>query len=742
MASDPTVTMPDGTKTDERPLVPIDPSTIQDPRSRPATFSVSEAHRNQAGVDFITRLAASFAVSEGGRRQIIESRLPPDHTVVDTEEGMGVMGPEGYVRLVDPSQLEFSDYADWAGELPEMFGGTFGAHLGIRSGAGTGIFAPIATPVLGVTAAGAGSSLGRQARLMLAQMLGSKETESGAGSAFLEGGLGEMIPQALGVGGKVIEKTVLTPVAKTLKKMGAGKQAGKDVVEATKLMAEELGIPVESLTPGMKTELPLVHFASARAEGHPVTARMWTTEIDRPWIEALHEAFGRIRNGFSVGLRNDKRHMGLDWPIKSSIDAERFAGNLVRQAEGTRSLTKELADQAWEQFVGYAPQGMNTPVTPTRMISYLNKLASRGAKFKATQKGVLKNVSDLLEDAKRVETLQDLDDLRSIIGEQIYEKGMYDRHGPAVYSEIMNDMDDVIAEWGPSLGSESYQLYRSLWRQQHKINNSRVVKKIFGSKMEIDTELLDDAAVKVFRSGSKEGIRRFKKMIGADILVPEQATSIHHVRGSYIFDQMKQLFMDRLMLESFTEATAGRGLGFSGSILQRKLFREIGEDGLNNIFGEQSTRQLKLFTKLMENENVARSIYGNFSNTALHNEMSQALGILRPYEWVKAMARLKGEKMVAKSLVKQQAEAKVLGQEFWTEGRVPDVSEKLRQLGRKTPFEGYQKWHPFLEGLGFKGPQIRTMVRAASQAAVRSGGPPSDDSARSLLTPGSGRPQQ
>ena len=611
------------------------------------------------------------------------------------------------MRLVDPSSLELADvFADPVGDIPEIATAT---AAGTATAMATLPAGPVVAGPSTVIAGGAGSALGRTMRQTIANMLGANENYgTGSQQAFLEGVYGEMMPAGGMAALRGLQRGVVNPVAKWFRRLGA------ETDPVAKGLASDLGIPESTLKPGMITESPYVRFGEARLSQHPVTADMYTKEIDRPFIQALHGALSNIRKSFGMGLRKTKKNLGLEWPIKSNIDIDRFSGNLVRQVEGTRALTKDLADVAWDEFVASAPRGGQTPVIMTNLLNYISTYGQKALKFPKAQKGVLKNLIDLGDDVKNIDNLTDLDDFRSILGEQIYEKDMYGRHGPRLYRAVMDDLDDNIAQWGAA--SESYQLYRNLWRRQHVLNDSKLVKKIFGRGMDIDMELLDDAAVKVFRSGSKEGIRRFKQAIGADTFFPEQAKTMHHLRGQFVWDQMKQLFMDKVLLESFTEATAGRGLGFSGSIFSKKLFRDIGENNLNELFGREATQQLKKLGHLLNIEGVAERMYGNFSNTAMHNDLSGLYAILTPYQWVKNVSQLKGERVIGKQLIKTQKEGALFGREYFTEGRAPNLAAKAHDYASTRPFEN------LLKRLGFRGPQLRTIIRALSQTTTHLSG--------------------
>ena len=685
-------------------LVAVPDGQILDPELTETMFEPTDG---ESGVDFITRLASSFAVTDKGRNRIIESRLPQGHHLVSTKQGMAIADPDGNVRLVDPFSLELADiFADPVGDIPEI-------GLSTAAGTATALATFPAGPVVSgpstVIAGGAGSALGRITRQTIANMLGANENYgTGSQQAFLEGAYGEMIPAGGMVALRGLQRFPVNPVAKWFKSIGA------ETDPIAKNLAKDLGIPESKLKPGMITESPYVRFGEARLGQHPVTADMYTKEIDRPFIQALHNTLSNVRKSFGMGLRKTKRGLGLEWPIKSNIDIDRFSGNLVRQVENTRAMTKDLADTAWNEFVQSAPQGGQTPVMMTNLLNYISTYGQKSAKFRRSQKGVLKNLIDLADDVQNVENLADLDNLRSILGEQIYEKDMYGRHGSQLYRAIMDDLDDNIAQWGTP--SEAYQLYRNLWRRQHTLNQSGLVKKIFGRSMDIDEELLDDAAVKVFRSGSKEAIRRFRQAIGADTFFPEQAKTMHHLRGQFVWDQMKQLFIDRVLLESFTQAAEGRGMKFAGTMFTKKLFREIGEDNLNELFGREATQQLKKLGQLLNIEGVSDRMYQNFSNTAMHNDLAGLYAILTPIRWLRNVSKLKGEQIVGKQLVKTQEEGALLGREYFTEGRSPNLAAWAHKKGGTRPFEN------LLKRLGYRGPQLRTIIRAISQTGTHLSG--------------------
>jgi len=657
---------------------------------------------NEPAIGWGLRALQSFALTPEGKKKILSQYLDDGEEIVWLKDmkQLGIRDKQGDLRLTDPSGWGdiIGDIADLVGYLPEVVYGTAGGLMGAGGGS-------IAMPGVGTVAgmiagAGGGAMLGRATQTSVADMFGAQEKPPGfgaLGAAFSRGALGEAMGQ---VGARAVGfglQQAVKPFAKWFGKMGV---SGEN--QAIRQAAKELGIPVNLLPASALTESNMLRRGEQYVRQGVLTTDIIKEHIDEPFNRALLKSFGELRES----IRGLPIHQGEPWlyhpnfPLRAGIDLGDFEDAVVRQVVDSREATGHFIDVAYKELTKLVPE--STPVEMPNTAAFLGKWTSGLAEFPSLRTGQLKNVDALAEAVKQVKDLGQMKRLKQLVGQLAYDEDTYGKMGDALYANIMSDFEYNFSEAAlPGLlakvlpekiaeqrGSEAifrWKRYLGLAKRNYALDKSKAVRQVFGKDKTPDLALLDDMAVKVARCKSRRAIQAFKQRIRA-VDTPEGIPS--DPKGEFLWDQMKQLLLDRIIVESLSDPAAlmpGANVGqlhMSGRNFYNRLFgpQGLGEDIVEEIYGAAASKKLKNIATVLLDGTVAQRMFANYSSSGVWFEMQE---MLTSGFWSKAKA-IPARFAIAKNIGLPQAEHKsMLGREYLTEGKVPSVEHLVEWMRYK-----------------------------------------------------------
>ena len=674
-----------------------------------------------SGVSLLTRLGMSFIREPKAQHRFLSGRLKPGEELVDFGGEFGVRTATD-IKPVDPGGFRISDIpgdvADIIGYLPELVGSIAGGLGGGLAGVPGGPPGILASSVLG---SAAGGVAGEQARQGVAGYIAGEEQSMGKlARAAVESGIGEGAGRGVAMLGSKAIGQVLKPLARSFKR-----SANVPELQATREAAKAIGINPKTLPVSAQTSSPFARQVEQYTRESPITGAFVEREIDKPGKQELLKSLGRIRHSIGgvpkpAGERIKPRiELTGEFPLLSGIDANVFEKALTGSVESARKAAKKVIDKAYARFEEVGMFDMPVEMAKTKVL--LDDMLGGLKKFPELEIGSIANISKLRQSLNRVETVADFKQFKEIVGKLIFDRDTYGNQGRSIFRSIMSDWDDIakqidVVSKGEFVGkgrkptpeaAGAFRSARGFFADDVKLNESKLVRKIFGVEKDVDLELIDDATTKVFRSKSKQAIKSFFRRIGAE----ETPMGIPATRqGKAVKEMMKQLYLDTVIRETSTMPgeLSVRAKGFHDAFFGAK---GLGESTTNLIYGAQDTKLLKNFAQVLLDENVAKRLFANYPRTDIRAETGRHLQFLNPWKLMNNILSTIEKKALAKQFVRPQGEEAFLGREFFTEGKMPDVYKFFRSIGRKGGLRSKKT-------LGIP-PAV--ISRVISQGAVRSG---------------------
>ena len=645
----------------------------------------------ELGAGFVPRGLMSMAGTPQGRANILQTFLPEGHQAVvlrNNEVGIKYPGPDGKVTLADPPSWELADVADWLGDIPEIAGSVIGGILGLPAG-----------PPGMVAGAIGGGVVGAGVRQALSAPLGAEEgiRPWDLARAGVEGAAGELAGPFLKFTGRAVATAIAkTPVPgfkyfgipSTLENLFKG-ASQTEQVQTLKAAAKDLGIPLKDLPTDAVQTLGGVQLMFQHAKSSPFTTDIMMQQ-DLDYKNAILKAFSNIREKLG-GLSKGKR--GVDFPTLSGVDIGTFERQLGVGVTTAREKTAKLIDQAIADVYDLVPA--DTPVDMNNLLQFLSTYSREIGESPLLHKKLISDIKNLAETAKGVKTLKRMQRFKRDVGHLIYDQEKYGKWaGNNIYKSIMMDIEENLNRAAShenlrgiipqEIGEEvirkakiKVKRYLGMGQRNIVMNESAAVTKIFGRGRHPDAELIDDAAKKVFGTKSKESIQLFMQRIMA---VPTEEGVPATEKGKWLFDQMKQLYLDRIIAESAIDAKKV-SVGFSGRQFYNKLFGPNGlqEELVSLIYGPKMTKRLKNLGEVLRSGQAGEEFYAAATGQAVRFEMADFFG--NP---LGSASRIPLKRWVASNLVREQGFGpgqSVFGQRFIREGKLPKVFDMEQMMG-------------------------------------------------------------
>ena len=579
-------------------------------------YQTIRVDESKPGAGFMTRLASSFISDPLKKAKYIEGREGGSVRFLPDGQ-LAKMEGDSIARPVDPQGFDIGDIADFAGDIPEVGMGLGGAFL-------TGATGPLGA----IAGAAAGGAAGDQMRQGVEALLTGSQGEVGeASDAALRSGLGEVGARGAG---KMIKK---------LAQVSLGPHKNMMTNEAVDVAqnARKLGIDPEILPPDARSSSKLVKAGMQELRENPLTADVIDAEIDGPARKALQNALAELR----VSAGGVTREQLGETALKSGIDESAMESGLTSAIGAGREAAETAINNAFAAFEKVSD--MSAPANAKSVMAVaaqkMNDLQKLGGR-EGIEPELMSKFERLMGAADEVKTVGQLDEFRKAIGRVGFDRNLFGKDARRIYAAVMDDLEtsfmnmattpeqrrlmpSALADKAGSTQRDAFRKYLDIAKRNFELDEGKAVNRVFGSDKVPDSELIDNAVDKVFGVRSKKALADFKARINAvDDPILGPATE----QGKQIFNIMKQRKLD----QALDKATRGNEGLPSAATLYREFFSEtggLGEDVTTEIYGKDFTAKLRTFVDILRDEQLSRSLFGNFSNSGIRNEFNRMLSV-------------------------------------------------------------------------------------------------------------------
>lgn len=351
------------------------------------------------GAGFLTRTKFSFADTDKGRKQVLEDEYGKGNAIKSGDRWLVYEGKGKGWNAVDEKGLSWKDIADFAGDTPEMVGGTAGAI------AGSGLWS--------IPTAAGGTALGAGAKKLIAKAMGIEDNQTATevakdlGTSALAGGVGQTIGLGL-VKGLAPFKNKMTP----------------DAI-ARKELAQKYGI---ELTPAQITQSPTL----GQVE-NVLNNKIWSSDAlakfaDEKQLTPFQEA---IKN---IAPENSSDSIG-----KSIVDA----------INSNKNTQKQMFNQ---QYSDIASQ-INSPISIDTLINQASNILEQNKNIpKTAQDTAVKIASEILDSQTPNLNYNELSKLRTNLGEMAKSGNVTGDIGTKQYGILKGALDEDFSKYAMNNG--------------------------------------------------------------------------------------------------------------------------------------------------------------------------------------------------------------------------------------------------------------------------------------------------
>ena len=646
---------------------------------------------DESPFSFWDRTKASF-LRDDQRDRFLQRQLPEGSTL--GPEGQFVTDAQGMRSPVDPSGLDLGDVADVVGDIPALSGslvgglggGSLSTLLGLPTGPGAALTGATGMMAGAATGGGAGD-LFRQGVGELIEPAQGQEQFPDYGQMGEEArmaGLGEALGPPLVRGGLEVGKQALR-----LPRWGMDLGKGPSVRGAEAIAdAQRLGVPPEQLPLGTTSDSPFLSGLDAVLRRSGVTGKQFR-EGDEILQTSMEDALTRTRG--KVG-----GEFAQDATLSSGIEPSLLNfGMIDNNTEQNKALAASLDNlhQQFEQAIGqpFGQVKIDTPALDALQESAEFLLEDQPALGMIDTYGGMKRFFA----GAKMESLRQVMGLREAAGELIEMGGGSADTGRRLYAAVLSDMETGIIDalpLGELQGSAAMTAYRRMLntaRRQFEVGQSSLVKILFKDRQP-NVFVLDEVADRIRsrsvgvadvimlkeRLGLGGGVdtgldfaNRLKGNIGYE-KIPLPATA----KGAFLWDQVKQLYLDKLLQDTAQSSADPEVLKLGGVQFYKALFGNDQKARVTReIFGV-ATPDIKAFANLLRDVGVSQRMFAG-SPTGPINEYMNVFSLSVP-NITSLVARLGISKQIAKPHL--GGGGKLVGSEFFQKGALPDIDGWIR----------------------------------------------------------------
>ena len=343
------------------------------------------------GAGFLTRTKFSFADTDKGRKQVLEEKYGKN-SAFKIDDRWLVRDEKGW-NFVDENKLSWKDVADFAGDVPEMVGGTAGAIAGTGWGS--------------VPLAAGGTALGAGAKKLIAKAMGINDNQTASeiaqdlGTSAAIGGVG----QGVGVGLVKGANKVLAPFK--------GKMTPEAI--ARKDLAQKYGV---ELTPAQITQSPTL----GQVE-NVLNNRIWSSDALAKFADE------KQLTPFQESIKNITPENSSDSIGKTIVDA----------INSNKSTQKQMFNQQYADIVSQ----INKPIEMDNLINQASNIIEQNKNIpKTAQDSAVKIASEILDSQSPNLNYNELSKLRTNLGEMAKSGNVTGDIGTAQYKILKGALDE------------------------------------------------------------------------------------------------------------------------------------------------------------------------------------------------------------------------------------------------------------------------------------------------------------
>ncbi len=580
----------------------------------------------------LDRAAASFAATPAGEVDIYRNR------------GFDAFADQGNVMIrnergtfpADPSGFDRGDIPDMVGRIPSVFLGGLAATLARP------LPLPLRAPVVG-----AGATLGATIEQQTANLLGSKQEPDPLGAV------------SVGAQDAALEATIPF-VGRALSSLFKGGGLTKQAQNIDNRLGSDI---VENMPLSLQGNSPVAQGIENWLSENIVTRGKFERKVRQPFERAAIKAFDQLRS--EVGpLDVTRESVG-----QSSIEA-------IQRAVAER---KEVVDRAYDELRKAVPN--NTPIVPKHTLQALEEIKKSeiyNPKFDLNSES--RNAIDrLASSAENIQTFNDLNDLRKLLGRQLENIESTARRTGAdaefarIYGALAQDAIDV--------GGDAYDAARKLARSDAELRGASIGK----SQAMRDPDQVEKLVPQIMSGATtNQQVRRYKQQFGA---MPTEEGLPAVVGGSGAWSRVQAQILEELRNKSLkrgreaVETKTGEVYSaLSGDRMMSQIERMGGPDKLKEIFGEDAGQTLFNLAAFLRNSESTLRAFENPSGTAKQMQLNELANML-----VTSPARMLG--MLLAPLGMSAPFTNKTTRNVLMQGLRPDQNA-LRMLGRASLFGG------------------------------------------------------
>lgn len=340
------------------------------------------------GAGFLTRTKFSFADTDKGRKQVLEDEYGKGNAIKVDNRWLVYEGKEKGWNAVDEKSLSWKDIADFAGDTPEMVGGTAGAI------AGSGLWS--------IPLASGGTALGAGAKKLIAKAMGIEDNQTATevakdlGTSAALGGIGQGVGLGL-VKALAPFKSKMTP----------------DAI-ARKELAQKYGV---ELTPAQITQSPSLGMIENGMKNNPASVGTMAKFAEGKQLIPFQEAIKNIT------------------PENSSDGIGRA---IVDAINSNKNAQKQMFNQ---QYSDIANQ-INSPISIDTLINQASNILEQNKNIpKTAQDTAVKIASEILDSQTPNLNYNELSKLRTNLGEMAKSGNVTGDIGTAQYKMLKGALD-------------------------------------------------------------------------------------------------------------------------------------------------------------------------------------------------------------------------------------------------------------------------------------------------------------
>ena len=472
--------------------------------------------------------------------------------------------------------------------------------------------------------------------------------------------------------------------------------------------AQRLGVPSEQLPLGTTSDSPFLSSLDAVLRRSGVTGKQFREgdEILQTSMEdALTRTRGKVGGEFAEGAT-------LSSGIEPSLVRNGLVVNNKQQNEALEASLNQL-HQEFEQRVGipFSQVKISTPALDAIRDQAASDLAGQPSLSILGDYGAAKQFFA----GAQFDNLNQVMQLRRVAGELFERGGESADTGRRLYAAVLSDMETGMIDalpLGELQGSAAMTAYRKMLntaRRQFEVGQSSLVKILFKDRQP-NVFVLDEVADRIrSRSVGVDDVIMLKERLGlgggvdtgldfANKLkgnigyekIPLPTTA----KGAFLWDQVKQLYLDRLLQRTAKNSSDPEVLKLGGVRFYEALF---GDDQkvrvTREIFGDV-TPDIKAFADLLRDTGISQRMFAG-SPTGLINEMNNMFSLSIP-NITSLVARLGISKQMAKPHL--GGSGKLVGSEFFQKGALPDIDGWIKnhrliiELSRLPSQIGYRAY--------------------------------------------------